>query len=217
MIGLGLGGIYLLSTQAMDEGDTMVYLQRQGTLIQEELTRLIQRATVLEVDAYGAGQSLCQPEGGVDLPAGKSIIYQRTVATTGSPTDPSSHEYWCAYEYKRPADAYAQLWLCQVSGLTPPQTCLSPRQNLLATALRGFRGLAVGVSATCFRPSGLDPGMYPIASCIPATAPSPLPCPGCPASVEVSFALDVQRSATVSTSSVVGGPRRFAFNITIRN
>src|SRR6266545_1656925 len=82
IIGLGLASLYLSSTRAMDEGSTMAYVQRQGTQIQEELARYIQRATVLEVDPPGATQSLCGPSGAAPpLSPGKSIIYQRTVGT----------------------------------------------------------------------------------------------------------------------------------------
>jgi hypothetical protein len=220
LILLGLSGLYLSSTRAMAYGSTMAYLQRQGTQIQEELTRHIQRATILEVDGYGATQSLCHPPGGENLSPGKSIIYQRTVGTTGNPTSPASDEFWCVYEYKRATDPSAQLWRCKVSGLTPPLTtcpATPPPENLLASALRGVRGLSIRVSGTCFRPQGLDPATYPWASCIPATAPSPLPCAGCPASVDVTFALDVLRDAADLTSSVVGGSRLFTFNLTIRN
>ncbi len=222
VVGLGLGTLYLSSTQAMDEGSTMVYLQRQATQIQDELARHIQRATYLGVDAYGATQSLCHPASGVNLSRGKSLIYWRTVGTTGSPTSPTSDEYWCVYEYKRTTDPYAQLWRCRVLGTDPTAspsqtTCTTTPENLIASALRGFLGLSIGVTSTCFRPLGLDPATYPYSSCIPDTAPSPLPCPGCPLSVDVTFALNVQRSAAVSTSSLVGGPRRFAFNIAIQN
>jgi type II secretory pathway pseudopilin PulG len=218
MIGLGLSALYLSSTQAMDEGSTMAYLQRQGTQIQEDLARRIQRATVLEVDPYGAAVSVCHPADGANLAPGKSIIYQTTVGTTGSPSSPSTHEYWCVYEYKLPADASAQLWLCQVSGLTPPQTCLTTpaAKNLVADALRDLPQ-AIRVSATCFRPQGLDPATYPLTSCIPATAPSPLPCAGCPPSVDVTFAVDMLKNPAITSSSLVVGPWQFAFNLTIRN
>ncbi len=202
IIGLGLGSLYLSSTRAMDEGSTMVYVQRQGTQIQEELARHIQRATVLEVDPPGATQSLCGPSGAV-LSPGKSIIYQRTVGTTAIPTSPTTDEFWCVYEYKETTDPYAQLWRCQVSDLTPPKTCTTTPENLVASALRESPGLPIGVSGTCFTPAG-------------TTCPPPAPtCIGCPMSVDVTFALDVKRSPTAG--SLVGGPRQFGFNITIRN
>jgi len=204
IIALGLGTLYLSSTHAVDEGSAAVFIQRQGTQIQEELARHIQRAAILQVDPPGAAQSLCHPASGVNLSAGKSILYQRSVGTVGSPTDPSASEFWCVYEYKRPADSYAQLWRCAVPGLTPPQTCSSAPENLVASALRGSQGAPLSVSGSCFTPAGT--------SCPP---PNPV-CPGCPVSVDVGFALDVKRGATDSRS-LLGGPREFAFNITVRN
>src|SRR5262249_27360846 len=161
-------------------------------------------------DQYGAAVSLCHPTDGTNLAPGKSVIYQNTVGTTGNPSSPSAHEYWCVYEYKQPADPGAQLWICPVAGLAPPQTCQSTPQNLIAEALREFSRLAIQVSATCFRPQGLDPATYPLTTCIPAVAPSPLPCAGCPASVDVTFALDVLRNSAVSASSLeVNGALQF--------
>jgi len=54
IIGLGLGTLHLSSTQVMAEGTAAVFVHRQGTQIQQELARHIQRATVLEVDPPGA-------------------------------------------------------------------------------------------------------------------------------------------------------------------
>ncbi|PYO58448.1 MAG: hypothetical protein DMD83_03960 [Candidatus Rokuibacteriota bacterium] len=93
IIGLGLGTLHLSSTQVMAEGTAAVFVHRQGTQIQQELARHIQRATVLEVDPPGATQSLCHPSSGVNLAPGKSVIYQRSVGTAGSPTDPSTSEF----------------------------------------------------------------------------------------------------------------------------
>lgn len=231
IVGLGLGSLYLSSIRAMDEGSSMAYLQRQGTQIQEELARQIQRATVLQVDPYGAvaGPSMCHPPDGANLDRYKSILLRRTVGTSADTAVPppagfwpTTDEFWCVYEYP-PADP--QIWRCQVSGDTPPQTCPSTPapENLTVSALRAFRNLPIRVNWTCFRPPGLDPTVYPLpgpsnpnAPCIPATAPPPPPCLGCPASVDVTFALDLKRSST-DPGSLVGGPKRFAFNITIRN
>jgi type II secretory pathway pseudopilin PulG len=186
---LGVGSIYVSATRTMDVGSTLLYVQRQGTQIQEELARHIQRATALEVDNT---QGLCGPTGPVT--AGKSIIYQRTVGSPGSPSNPATHEFWCLYEFQGTGDAFPQLWRCQVSGLTPPQTCTSTPENLFASALRGFRGLGIGDSGTSFT-------LYT--------------CPGCPTSLNVQFPLDVKRTST--EPSLIGGARWFGFNLTIRN
>jgi prepilin-type N-terminal cleavage/methylation domain-containing protein len=203
VISLGLGSLYLSTTRAMDDGSTMIFVQRQATQIQEELARHTQRATVLEADPPGATASLCNPSSGVNLSPGKSMIYQRAVGSSTSPTSPATDEFWCVYEYQGNTDAYAQLWRCQVSGLTPPQVCTTTPENLIASALRAYSGLPIGVSGTCFTPTG-------------TTCPPPSPnCAGCPMSVDVTFALDVKRSPT--GGSLLGGALRFGSNITIRN
>jgi prepilin-type N-terminal cleavage/methylation domain-containing protein len=212
VIAIAIGSFYLSIVRAMDTGSTMVYVQRQGTQIQEELARFTQRATALQVDGPGATNSMCQPRGGVNLSPGKSMIYQRTLASSTNPTTPLNEEYWCLYEYQRSgddnggSDPYPQLWRCQVAGLTPPQVCRTnpAPENVVASAQRGYSRQPIAVSGSCFTWTG-------------TTCPPPNPsCPGCPASVDVSFAVDVMRSAT-DARSVVGGPRTFGFNITNRN
>ena len=207
----------------------MAFVQRQATQIQEEVASHMQRALdlQLDMDMPGVTESVCRPAAGVSLPRGASILYQRPVAGSAQPTLPTTSEFWCVYEYQRttPTDPFPQIWRCQVSGDTPPQTCATTPapENLVASALRGFGSLPIGVNWTCLRPPGLDPVAYPLpgpsnptAACIPATAPSSLPCPGCPPSVDVTFALDLKRSST-DPGSLVGGPRQFGFNITTRN
>lgn len=202
IIGLGAGSLYLSATRAMDEGSTIAYVQRQGTQIQEELLRHTRRATSLEVDST---QSLCKPSASLSVPAGKSIAYRRQVGNSTSSTAPATDELWCLYEYQRTGDAFPQLWRCQVCGtgttacalasFTPPHTCSSAPENLVTSALRGFRGLPIGVSGTAF-------------TCGAA---------GCSVSVDVTFALDVKRSAADQVGVALAQPRGFIFNITIRN
>ncbi len=202
IIGLAAGSLYLSTTRAMDEGSTLAYVQRQGTQIQEEVLRHAQRATSLEVDN---SQSLCKTKNGQSVLAGKAIAYRRQVGSSSSPTAPATDELWCLYEYQQAGDAYPQLWRCQVCGggttactlasFTPPHTCSSTPENLVASALRGFRGLPIGVSGTAF-------------TCGAA---------GCASSVDVTFGLDVKRSASESVGVLLAQPRQLRFNITIRN
>jgi prepilin-type N-terminal cleavage/methylation domain-containing protein len=233
VIAVAIGSFYLSTVRTMDTGSTMVYVQRQGTQIQEELARYTQRATALQVDAPGATNSLCQPPSGVPLSPGKSMIYQRTLASSTSPTTPVNEEYWCLYEYRQDTragdggtDAYPQLWRCKVSGLTPPQVCLSSPapENVVASAQRGYSRQPIAVTGTCFLPAGT---IFPPGWLVTDPCPTPNACPcgvlpsgscklPCPISLDMSFAVDVMRSPA-DARSIVGGPRRFGFNITNRN
>jgi len=196
VITLAAGSLYVFTTRAMDDGSALVYVQRQGTQIQEELARHTQRATVLTVDN---SQTLCKPSAGQSTAAGKSIIYQRTVGSS-STAPPATDEFWCLYEFQQTGSTFPSLWRCRVSGLTPPQTCTTTPENLLASALRGFRGLGIGDTGASFT-------LLSCGTCV---------CAGCPVSVDVRFSLDVKRSAAAG-DSLIGGARWFGFNITIRN
>src|SRR5687767_12494665 len=71
IIGIGAGSLYLSAHNALDLSSAESFVQRQGTLIEEEMVRQVSRANLLQVVA-------CQPAG-VTLAAGKSIIYNRRV------------------------------------------------------------------------------------------------------------------------------------------
>jgi len=199
IVSLGAGSLYLLGTRGVDDGSAQAYVQRQGTQIAEEMARHSQRATALTVDN---SQVLCKPSAGESAAAGKGIIYQRTVGSS-STAPPDTDEFWCLYEFQGAQDTFPLLWRCQVAGITPPQTCTSTPENLFASALRGFRGLGIGDTGG----AGTSFTQLNCAGCA---------CPGCPASADVRFPLDVKRS-TSSNDSVLGGARWFGFNITIRN
>lgn len=195
IVALGAGTLYVSATRTMDDASALVYAQRQGTQIQEALQRHMERSTVLQVSST---QVLCRHASGLDVPAGKAVVYQRVVGASGTPTVPDTDERWCLYEYQPSGFAVAQLWRCRVAGLTPPQTCTSTPENLFAGALRGFKGLGLGTGGTAFT----------LAPCAVAGT--------CPTSVDIRFPLDVLRSAS-DPGSVLGTPLWFAFNVTVRN
>jgi hypothetical protein len=201
IVGLGVGSLYISTVRALDTGSMLAYVQRQGTQIQEELVHHAQRATALEVNN---SISLCTTTTGA-VAAGKAMAYRRLVGNTTAPTIPIDDELWCLYEQQRTGDAFPQLWRCQVCGaatsactiasLTPPHTCAGTAENLVASALRGFQHLPIAVSGTTF-------------ICGPA---------GCGASVDIAFGLDVKRSASDPGDLLLGQPRQFGLNITVRN
>src|SRR5688572_12413978 len=71
IIAIGAGFLYLSARNALDLSTAESYVQRQGTLIEEEMVRQVSRANSLQV-------AQCRPSG-VTLVAGKSIIYNRRV------------------------------------------------------------------------------------------------------------------------------------------
>lgn len=190
-VAFGMGSLYLSAKRGFDFGSAEAFVQRQGTLVQEELARHILRATLLQV-------AQCRPNGSVTIAAGESIIYQRLVQ------DPTSgalqNEYWCIYWFQRtsPADPYPQLWRCRIAGPTPPQNCTSTPENLLPPVPASISGQLVSVSSANFA--------VPL-SCVGVTCVA--------TSVDIRFDLDLRDGAT--GPSLLWSARRFGFNTTIRN
>lgn len=184
-----VGALYLSAKRSLDFGSAEVYLQRQGTLIQEELARHILRAASAQV-------AQCGPSG-VTVPAGQSLLYQRLVASAA--TGALESEFWCIYQ-PPPGGPPPSLWRCRVSGLAPPQTCSGTSENLVANVIQPLPGQAVQVSNTSFAVAAVTCGGSPCATA---------------ASIDIRFELDLLQGA--SGASLLWGPRRFGFNTTIRN
>jgi len=184
-----IGALYLSAKRSLDFGSAEVYVQRQGTLIQEELARHILRAASAQV-------AQCGPSG-VTVPAGQSLLYQRLVASAA--TGALESDFWCIYQ-PPPGGSPLSLWRCRVSGLAPPQTCSGTPENLVANLIQPLPDQSVQVSDTSF-------------------AVSPVTCGGSPcataASVDIRFELDLLQGST--GASLLWTPRRFGFNTTIRN
>jgi hypothetical protein len=190
VVAFGMGSMYLFSRQSFDTASTETFLQRQGTLIQEELTRHILRASALEVQP--SATPLCRPSAAATIPLNESLLYQRFVqdASTGV----LQTEFWCVYRHQPAGAPFPLLYRCPVAGLAPPQNCTATGENLLAGApVPGNQALAVtGASFT----------LSPVAGAVATT-------------VDLSFDLDLRR--VTPNQSLVLAPRRFSFNTTIRN
>lgn len=138
---LAFGALFLAVIDAIAVASAEAFLQSQGTLIEEDITRNILRASALQV-------AECKP--GALLASVTGLIYQRWVQN--SSTLVWENMYWCIYQYQRTGDSYALLWRCEVTGLTTPQTCTAePEQgkSLLAGS-SARKGLALKVSNTTF-------------------------------------------------------------------
>lgn len=187
-IAFGMGSLYLSARDGFNYGSAEAFVQRQGTLVQEELTRQLQSATAIQI-------ARCREVTPGSMLANKSVIY--TLYFPGRAAG-SQYEYWCVYEYQRAAfSPFSQLWRCPLTDASIDQACnggSASAENLLPpvpASVAGQRAEVLNTSVT------------------------PAPVAGIATSVDISF--DVNLHAQTSTASLLWSPRRFAFNVTIRN
>ena len=184
----GFGSLYLSAQRAYNYGSAESYAQRQGTLIQEELLRHMQGAVAMQVAA-------CAETSPGSLPANRSVIYTRYFPARAAG---SQFEYWCIYEYQRAGQPYSQLWRCPLADASPSQTCTggtAKADTLLPdvpfSAAGGQRAEVLNTSIT--------------------------PAPVAAATTSVDFRFDIDLHAQTTNDSLLWAPRRFGFNVTLRN
>lgn len=106
-----LTSLYVSTKDAFDLGSSQAYVQRQGTLIQERISRLAQNAVAMQVMD-------CGPNG---TTAGTSVVL---LDANGA--------VWCIYQSVTAADTNADLRLCQVASFTSPiGACTASDQSML--------------------------------------------------------------------------------------
>ena len=138
-VGLGFGILYRSSVRAFDSGTRQAFVQRQGTLLVDDLKRRLTPAAALLVDSCGPNT--------VD---GQSMMFQRTDNGSSDDEGNVTDTYWCLYQFRSAADASAQLYLCQISDFDKPAPCLDRPRNLATlTAIRvSNTQFTMGVKAT---------------------------------------------------------------------
>lgn len=150
VVALGIGSLYLATARQFATASAETSLQRGGTLIQEELTRHLLRASALQVQTGTV--PLCQPSAGVTLPPNEALLYQRFVQVVDG--GPLVAEFWCVFRHQE------RLRRCPVPGLLPPQTCtgtpadllhgaqLAPGEEVVVTGARFEYAAVPGATAT---------------------------------------------------------------------
>ena len=192
----GMGSLYLSARQSFDFANVETFLQRQGTLIQEELARDILRAASLQVQTTSA--TLCRPSSSVTIAANQSILYERFVQNGSG--GPLQTEFWCVYRHQPSGVPYPSLYRCPLDptivGVNPPPyNCTQTAENLLAGA---------------YVPPGQALSVPDVSFSIPVLVPGAIA-----TTVDLRFDLDLRR--TSPDASLLLSPRRFSFNTTVRN
>ena len=193
LVVLGIGSLYLSARRGLDIGGAEAFVQRQGTLVQDRLTRELRTANSIQVATCGEVPG--------SMSANKSIIY--TLVFPGRTTNAT--EFWCIYEFKRPSLPFSTLWRCPLANASANQTCTgSPptvsAENLLPPVPDSVAGQRVEVLNSTFCFTGISPcaGPAPVAR-----------------SVDIRFEMDLHPSN--STDSLLYGPRAFGFSVAFRN
>jgi prepilin-type N-terminal cleavage/methylation domain-containing protein len=96
IVAVAVGSLYVSTQRAFDYGSAQAYAQRQGTMIQEDLQRRLQRAVDFTVTGCGSGTATASvrynlPDGGV----------------------------WCLHQDQKVGDTFPQLYVCSLNSGIP--------------------------------------------------------------------------------------------------
>ena len=196
VVAFAAGSLYVSARRGLDYSSAEVFLQRQGTLIEERLTTELKSATSVQVTKCREVNPATSPP----MAANKSIVYSLYYPGRATPI-----EYWCIYEYQRAAfSPFTQLWRCPLASLSA-DTCAggsANAENLLPPVPTSAGGPRVEITNSTFCPTGVSP------------------CTGSgvtPAARAVAIRFDMNLHPPQDTSSILYGARSYGFSISYRN
>ena len=96
IVGISVGSLYLSTQRGFDYGSAQAYAQRQGTMIQEDIQRRLQRAVDFTVIACGSASATASVQ--YNLPDGVN---------------------WCLHQDQKVGDTFPQLYVCPINAGTP--------------------------------------------------------------------------------------------------
>lgn len=187
MVMIAIGSLYVTARQAFDFGASQVYVQRQGTLLQERIARWAKNSVGVQVVQCGGNTS-----------AGRSLAIEDANGTIR-----------CIYQNPEGADTNAGLFACQVATWTAGCTGGTTYNMLdvMGSEVAARLGASLRVRNTTFtRVTCIDPGPCG-AGAIGLSVTSPL--------VDVRFDLTDNTIRNPQSPTYVG--MRFGFSITARN
>lgn len=96
IVAVAIGSLYISTQRAFDYGSAQAYAQRQGTMLQEDLQRRLQRAMDFTVIGCGSASATASvqyrlPDGGV----------------------------WCLHQDQKVGDTFPQLYVCTLNSGIP--------------------------------------------------------------------------------------------------
>jgi len=224
-VAAGFGSLYLSSMRAIDRGSAQVFVQQQGTMLQEEIGRLLRPAVTL---ASASSGNTCA---GVAAP--QAMAFQITTAAAardyfaGVTTSPFRCIYQRAETIAAVTDPFPQLYVCAIA---------APASGLISDAL-GSSGNCVANTKRNLLRSDLDPARFRLGVTLAASGSAQLRVSNtsftqlvvgsttCPSDVAVAALSLCGRfdltDGTLFTSQFQGGTPiaglRFGFNVAMRN
>lgn len=96
IVAVAIGSLYVSTQRAFDYGSAQAYAQRQGTMIQEDVQRRLQRA--IDFSVTGCGSATATATLRYNLPDGT---------------------LWCLHQDQKVGDTYPQLYVCSLNSGTP--------------------------------------------------------------------------------------------------
>lgn len=96
IVAIAIGSLYVSTQRAFDFGSAQANAQRQGTMIQEDLQRRLQRA--MDFTVIGCGSATATAAVQYNLPDGIN---------------------WCLHQDQKAGDTFPQLYVCPINAGTP--------------------------------------------------------------------------------------------------
>jgi len=96
IVAVAVGSLYVSTQRAFDYGSAQAYAQRQGTMIQEDLQRRLQRAVDFTVTPCGSATTTASVR--YNLPDGS---------------------LWCLHQDQKVGDTFPQLYICRLNLAVP--------------------------------------------------------------------------------------------------
>jgi len=184
---IAIGSLYVTARQAFDLSTSQAYVQRQGTLIQEQIARWAK-------NSVGVQAVLC----GGNTTTGRSLAIAEANGTMR-----------CVYQNPEAANTDADLFVCQVASWTDGCTGGTTYNmlNVMGSEVATRLGAPLRVRNTTFtRVTCIDPGSCG-SGAVGLSVTTPL--------VSVSFDLTDNTIPNAQLATYVG--MRFGFGITARN
>jgi hypothetical protein len=215
MVAIAMGSLYASTQRSMDVGSAQAFVQQQGTLIQEELSRQIGPARQLLV---GSGGRVCGPTG---VAAGQSLQFQRAIDDT----------VWCIFQNQYSGEP-SLLHICQLSAFGTVADCQTGTRRAILMGYASsnqFQGAHVtagklGVEMAASTGAALAPTTLRVLNSCFVGDSAVATCPGCPGggcpaaqaySVDIRF--EVSDCTQVESAGGCTAGLRFGSTVTLRN
>ena len=201
IVALALGTLYVSTMRAFDLSSAQAFVQRQGTLIQEEMMRQMGPATSVQVMACGPST------------ASPSLVYQTTPETAERDATTPKSRFRCLYRLQDATlgDAAPKLYTCKLADDPPTYSSAVPAAGTNCVSATKVNLLRQDLSETTVRLSATLTVNNVTFTQITAINGMTVTVP----SVDIRF--DLTDQVSIFTTSSAPGGLRFGFVAAARN